>query len=64
MNALLDAFWEATDLAVHKPASASVHCWKHALPINPISEDSLFDERRRSVPVATGVLPRVLRAPY
>ena len=46
MNALLDAFWEATDLPVHKPASASVHCWKHALPINPISEDSLFDETR------------------
>ena len=46
MNALLDAFWEATDLAVHKPASASVHCWKHALPINPISEDSLFDESK------------------
>jgi hypothetical protein len=46
MNALLDAFWEATDLDVHKPASASVHCWKHALPINPISEDSLFDESK------------------
>lgn len=46
MNALLDAFWEATDLPVHKPLSASVHCWKHALPINPIGEDSLFDESR------------------
>jgi predicted NAD/FAD-dependent oxidoreductase len=46
MHALLDAFWEATDLAPHKPASASVHCWKHALPINPISEDSLFVESR------------------
>jgi renalase len=44
MSALLDAFWEATDLDAHKPESASVHCWKHALPINPISEDSLFDE--------------------
>jgi renalase len=44
MHALLDAFWEATDLKVHKPASASVHCWKHASPINPINEDSLFDE--------------------
>jgi renalase len=44
MNALLDAFWEATDLEAQKPASASVHCWKHALPINPISEDSLFEE--------------------
>jgi predicted NAD/FAD-dependent oxidoreductase len=46
MNALLDAFWEAVDLEAHKPASASVHCWKHASPINPISEDSLFDDAR------------------
>ena len=46
MHALLDAFWEATDHAVAKPASASVHCWKHALPINPIGEDSLFDEEK------------------
>lgn len=38
------AFWEATDLEPEKPASASVHCWKHAVPINPISEDSLFVE--------------------
>ena len=44
MNALLDAFWEATDLEARQPVSSSVHCWKHALPINPISEDSLFDE--------------------
>ena len=44
MHALLDAFWEATDLTPAKPASASVHCWKHAQPINPISEDSLFVE--------------------
>jgi predicted NAD/FAD-dependent oxidoreductase len=44
MHALLDAFWEATDLSVHKPVSAAVHCWKHALPINPINQDSLFDE--------------------
>jgi renalase len=44
MSALLDAFWEATDLATAKPLSASVHCWKHAQPINPIGEDSLFDE--------------------
>jgi len=42
MHALLDAFWEATDLAKVKPVSSSVHCWKHALPINPIGEDSLF----------------------
>ena len=38
--------WEATDLEVHKPVSTSVHCWKHALPINPISEDSMFDESK------------------
>ena len=44
MNALLQAFWEATDLPVHKPLSASVHCWKHAAPINPIDQDSLFDD--------------------
>ena len=44
MNALLDAFWEATDIPVHKPVSTSVHCWKPAIPINPINEDSLFDE--------------------
>ena len=33
MHALLDAFWEATDLAEVKPVSSSVHCWKHAQPI-------------------------------
>lgn len=42
MHALLDAFWEATDLAEVKPVSSAVHCWKHAVPINPIGEDSLF----------------------
>ncbi len=44
MHALLEAFWEAIDLPKKKPVSSSVHCWKHAVPINPISEDSLFDE--------------------
>ena len=44
MHALLDAFWEATDLEARKPATATVHCWKHAKPINPISEDCLFVE--------------------
>ncbi len=44
MHALLDAFWEATDLSACKPVTNAVHCWKHALPINPINEDSLFDE--------------------
>ncbi len=42
MHALLDAFWEATDIAEVKPISSSVHCWKHAVPINPINQDSLF----------------------
>ncbi|MFA9420293.1 MAG: NAD(P)/FAD-dependent oxidoreductase [Gammaproteobacteria bacterium] len=46
MHALLDAFWQATDLDPVKPISSSVHCWKHAVPINPISEDSLFDENQ------------------
>ena len=44
MHALLDAFWEATDVSANEPISASVHRWRHALPINPINEDSLFDE--------------------
>lgn len=44
MHALLDAFWEATDLVEEKSTSSSVHCWKHATPINPIHEDSLFME--------------------
>ena len=44
MHALLDAFWEATDHQPRKPETASVHCWRHALPINPINEDSLFVE--------------------
>lgn len=46
MHSLLDAFWAATDLAPVIPVFSSVHCWKHALPINPIGEDSLFDETR------------------
>ena len=44
MHAMLEAFWTATDLAERKPSSSSVHCWKHALPINPIDQDSLFVE--------------------
>lgn len=44
MQALLDAFWAATDIPEVKPVASSVHCWKHALPINPISQDSLFVE--------------------
>ncbi|MCP3687521.1 MAG: NAD(P)-binding protein [Gammaproteobacteria bacterium] len=42
MHALLDAFWEAAGIDAQKPVSASVHCWKHAAPINPIGQDSLF----------------------
>jgi len=44
LHALLDAFWEATDHPPRKSETASVHCWKHALPINPIDKDSLFFE--------------------
>lgn len=44
MHALLDAFWEACDIAEQNPISSSVHCWKQAVPINPINEDSLFVE--------------------
>ncbi len=44
MHALLDAFWEATDLPEQQPISSSVHCWKPAYPINPINQDSLFVE--------------------
>jgi predicted NAD/FAD-dependent oxidoreductase len=44
MHAMLNAFWQATDIAEVKPISSTVHCWKNALPINPINEDSLFDE--------------------
>lgn len=44
MHALLDAFFEAVDISPVKPKSSNVHCWKHALPINPIDQDSLFDE--------------------
>lgn len=46
MHALLDAFWEATDLVAAKPIASSVHCWKHAAPINPITQDSLFVESK------------------
>ncbi len=45
MHALLDAFFEACDVAAIKPVSSSVHCWKHALPINTIEQDCLFDEQ-------------------
>ena len=44
MKTMLEAFWDATDLDAQEPVSATVHCWKHALPINPINKDSLFEE--------------------
>jgi hypothetical protein len=43
MHALIDAFFEAVDLPPVKPSASSVHCWKHALPINPIDRESLLD---------------------
>lgn len=43
MHALLDAFFEACDIPAIKPSSSSVHCWKHALPINTMEQDCLFD---------------------
>lgn len=44
MHALLDAFFEACDIPAVKPVSSNVHCWKHALPINTLGQDCLFDE--------------------
>jgi len=44
MHALLEAFFEACDLEPVKPQSSSVHCWKHATPINTLDQDCLFDE--------------------
>lgn len=44
MHALLDAFFEACDIPPQKPKSSSVHCWKHALPINTLGQDCLFDD--------------------
>ena len=44
MHALLDAFWDATGARAVKSVSSSVHCWKHAQPINPVNEDCLFVE--------------------
>ncbi|MFT5503898.1 MAG: renalase [Gammaproteobacteria bacterium] len=44
MHALLDAFETAVDIKNMKPVSSSVHCWKHAVPINPINVDCLFSE--------------------
>ncbi len=46
LNSLLDAFWQATLLEERQPLSSTVHCWKHALPLNPIAEDALFVESK------------------
>ncbi|MBT3204655.1 MAG: NAD(P)-binding protein [Gammaproteobacteria bacterium] len=45
MHSLLDAFFEACDIPAVKPVSSNVHCWKHALPINTLEQDCLFDEQ-------------------
>lgn len=46
MHAMLDLFFEACDIHQPlKPVSSSVHCWKHALPINTLDQDCLFDEQ-------------------
>ncbi len=45
MHALLDAFFEACDIDAQKPLTSSVHCWKHALPINTLGQDCLFDDQ-------------------
>lgn len=44
MHALQDAFFEACDIPAVKPISSNVHCWKHALPINTLDQDCVFDE--------------------
>ena len=45
MHALLDSFFEAIDIAPQKPSASNVHCWKHAVPINTIDQDCVFDEK-------------------
>lgn len=42
LNNLLEAFWQATLLEERQPQVSTVYCWKHALPLNPIAQDSLF----------------------
>lgn len=45
LHALMDDFFEACDLTPRKPAASHVHCWRHALPINTLGQDCLFDEQ-------------------
>lgn len=45
MHAMLDAFFEACGIEPVKTVSSNVHCWKHALPINTLDQDCLFDEQ-------------------
>ena len=44
MRSMLDAFFEACDVPPQKPTFSNVNCWKHALPINTLDQDCLFDE--------------------
>jgi renalase len=44
MHALQDAFFEACDIEPVTALSCNVHCWKHALPINTLDQDCVFDE--------------------
>ena len=44
MHALQNAFFEACDIAPVKLVTSKTHLWKHALPINTLGEDCLFDE--------------------
>ncbi len=45
MDALQEAFFEACDIEPVKPLGCNVHCWKHALPINTLDQDCLFDDQ-------------------
>ncbi len=45
LHALMEDFFEACDVPARKPSASHVHCWRHALPINTLGEDCLFDEQ-------------------
>jgi predicted NAD/FAD-dependent oxidoreductase len=40
---LLDAFWDATGLAVVPPGDVVAHRWRYALPTEPLPDRCLFD---------------------
>lgn len=44
VHLILQAFYKALDIPGVKPVASNVHCWKHALPINPINKDCVFDD--------------------